>query len=315
MTAAIAGLEERFGEVRGVRMRYFVGGEGPALILLHGLSGAASNWFELARRFTPSHRLLIPDLPGHGGSAPLPAAPNLDAFADRVRALAEREGMLPAALVGHSMGGVVALRLALRHPADVTAIVLAASAGIESATRRAQFWVGVFGFARPGRLVAPLRSVLARHPRLRAPVFSRYEVADPYSLSPEAVQGFLAGPPLHTDVVSAGRVLVRDDPRTDLGGVRCRCLVLWGGSDLQVPVDDTFEYARRLGAPLRMIAHCGHLLIGERPDAVVDAVESFLAGAEAQAHATTRLHRVREVDELPVESEALGEPPGEGLDA
>jgi len=72
------------------------------------------------------------------------------------------------------------------------------------------------------------------------------------------------------------RALVRDDPRADLEGVRCPSLVLWGARDRQVPIGDAFDYARRLRAPCRTIADCGHLLIGERPEAVADAIESFL---------------------------------------
>jgi pimeloyl-ACP methyl ester carboxylesterase len=52
-------------------------------------------------------------------------------------------------------------------------------------------------------------------------------------------------------------------------------LVLWGGRDRQVPIDDGFEYARRLRAPIRVIADCGHLLIGERPDVCAAAIEEF----------------------------------------
>ena len=54
-------------------------------------------------------------------------------------------------------------------------------------------------------------------------------------------------------------------------------LVLWGARDRQVPVADAFEYARRLRAPLRLIADCGHLLIGERPDACARAIDEFFA--------------------------------------
>src|SRR5215208_5060639 len=197
MDAKSVRLEERFVEAKGVRMRYLVGGDGPPLVLVHGLAGAAANWLELTGRLGRSHRLLVPELPGHGGSAPLPAAPSLDAYADRVRLVAARENALPAAFVGHSMGGLVALRLALRHPEDMRAVVLAASAGISSATRRAEFWVAVFALTRPAKLVAPFRRLLARRPRLRAPVFSRVEVADPRSLSPRMVEGFLAAARLH----------------------------------------------------------------------------------------------------------------------
>ncbi len=289
----IPGFEERFADVRSVVLRYFVAGDGPPVVLLHGWTGAAANWVELAPLLARRHRVLVPDLPGHGGSAPLPAAPGLGGFADRVRQVAEREGMLPAAIVGHSMGGVVALRFALRHPDLTRALVLAASAGIESVTRRSAFWLTVAAFARPGRLVSPLRAVLGRRPFLRPPVFSPYQVSDPRSLSAVGIDGLLRSARLHTDVRSPAWALIRDDPRRELEAVRCPALVLWGARDLQVPIGDAFEYARRLRAPLRTLADTGHLLIAERPEACAAAIESFLDG-------------IGHVEKLPGETEALG---------
>ena len=69
--------------------------------------------------------------------------------------------------------------------------------------------------------------------------------------------------------------MLADDPRSELERVRCPSLVLWGARDLQLPLDDAFEYARRLRAPLRVVADCGHLVIGERPEACLDALESL----------------------------------------
>jgi pimeloyl-ACP methyl ester carboxylesterase len=80
---------------------------------------------------------------------------------------------------------------------------------------------------------------------------------------------------MHSDALSAGLALAGDDPRQDLDRVRCPVLVLWGARDRQVPIADGFEYARRLRAPLRVIADCGHLLIGERPDVCARAVLEF----------------------------------------
>jgi pimeloyl-ACP methyl ester carboxylesterase len=272
----LAGLEERWATVRGARIRYFVGGVGPSLVLVHGLGGAAANWVELAPALVESYRVLALDLPGHGGSSPLPAAPSLTPFADVVAAVAERETLAPAAVVGHSLGGLVGLRLALRHPDAVGALVLVAPAGISSGTRAREVAVTTLVHARPARLVAPFRRPVARLEWLRYPVFGYFEVSDPAALSPAAVEGFLAGPALHTDVLSAGRALVADDPRVDLGGVRCPSLVLAGARDRMVPVADAIEYARRLRAPLRIVPDCGHLVIGERPDACVEAIEELL---------------------------------------
>jgi len=128
--AKLPGLEERFLQVKGVGMRYFVGGSGPPLVLVHGLGGAAANWTELAPLLARRHRLLVPDLPGHGGSTPLPAVAGLAPFADRVALVAEREGMLPAPAAGPSLAALVVLRLASRRPPDVSAVVLAAGAGL-----------------------------------------------------------------------------------------------------------------------------------------------------------------------------------------
>lgn len=268
----LPGFEERFAE----GLRYLVAGEGEPLVLVHGLGGAASNWVALAPLLLPGRRLLVPELPGHGGSEPLPGALSLNPYADGLGLLVEREGLGPAPMVGHSLGGAVALRLAIRRPELVSALVLAGAAGISSGTARARYALTVTGLVQPGKRIAPHRQAVARSALLRTLVFGRWGAADPPAFPPEVAEAFLAGPVLHTDTVSAAKALVRDDPRRDLDGVRCPCLVLWGARDNQLPVRDAFEYARRLRAPVRTIADCGHLLIGERPEACADAIESFL---------------------------------------
>jgi pimeloyl-ACP methyl ester carboxylesterase len=282
--AKLAGLEERFAEVKGVRMRYFVGGSGPPLLLVHGLAGAASNWVELAPLLARRHRLLVPDLPGHGGSTALPAVAGLKPLADRVGLVAEREGMLPAPAVGHSLGGMVVLRLALRRPGDVQAVVLAGAAGLSIGNVWGRNLLSVVTSIRPRRLAGRYRGWVSRSHLLRRLVFGFVSVADPDGLTDEAVEGFLAPQLLHTDVDSAWQALQMDDPRQELEAVRCPVLVLWGAEDVQLPLDDAFEYTRRLRARLRVIPGCGHLLIGERPDACAQAIDDFLGNGGLERH-------------------------------
>jgi pimeloyl-ACP methyl ester carboxylesterase len=282
--AKLPGFEERFAEIRGVRMRYFVAGEGPPLVLVHGLGGAASNWTELAPLLLPGRRLLVPDLPGHGGSTALPGVSGLEPFADRVAAVAEREGMLPAPIVGHSLGGMVVLRLALRHPDAVPALVLAGAAGLSIGGVWGRNVLSLFTSVRPGRIAARYRSRVSRSRLLRRLVFGFVSVADPAGQTDQAVEGFLAGQLLHTDVDSAWQALRRDDPRQELEGIRRPVLVLWGAEDVQLPLEDAFEYTRRLHARLRVIPGCGHLLIGERPEACADAIETFLRDSGLERH-------------------------------
>jgi len=298
----LRGFEPRVAEVDGVRTRYFVGAEGPPLVVVHGLGGAAVNFTLLAPLLARRHRVLIPDLPGHGKTEPLERADDLTAYADHVAALAELEGMFPAPLIGYSMGGVIALRLAVSRPKSVTGLALVAAAGIVSVSRRAEIWLAVTGALRPARVMTRFRGTFARRPRLRWLPFGLWGAVDPPALAPEGVLGFLEGPSQHTDVGMAGRALLRDDPRPDLDHVRCPVLLLWGSRDRLVPLADGFEYARRLRAPIRTLPAAGHLLVGEQPHACAEILEQFLDG-------------VREVEELPLEAELVRQLAREGADA
>jgi pimeloyl-ACP methyl ester carboxylesterase len=298
----LRGFESRVANVDGVRTRYFVGGEGPPLVVVHGLGGAAVNFTLLAPLLARHHRVLIPDLPGHGKTEPLERADDLTAYADHVAALAELEGMFPAPLIGYSMGGVIALRLAVSRPKSVTGLALVAAAGIVSVSRRAEIWLAVTAALRPAQIMTRFRGTFARRPRLRWLPFGLWGAVDPPALAPEGVIGFLEGPSQHTDVGMAGRALLRDDPRPDLDHVRCPVLLLWGSRDRLVPLVDGFEYARRLRAPIRTVPAAGHLLVGEQPHACAEILVDFL-------------DRIREVEELPLDAELVRQLGRERADA
>ena len=280
MTAGegLVGFAERRLELpAGGSFRYFTAGEGPPLLLVHGLGGSALNWVAVAPALTGRLRVLVPDLPGHGGSSPLPPASGSGAFADALAELITREQAWPLPVVGHSLGGLIGVRLAVRHPDLVAGLLLAAAAGISSGRRSARYALEILALLRPARRLAPHRARIARSPFLRSVVFRWWGASDPSQLEPKIVKAFLAGWELHTDTLSAARAMVSDDARPDLGWIRCPCLVLWGARDNQVGVGDAFDYARRLRAPVRVVPDCGHLLIGERPDAVLAAVDELLS--------------------------------------
>jgi pimeloyl-ACP methyl ester carboxylesterase len=266
-------LEER----RLGGLRYFAGGAGPPLVLVHGLGGWAGNWQALIPRLLPGRRLLVPELPGHGGSEPLgrPAS-DLDPFAEALLGLLEHEDALPVPWVGHSLGALLGVRAAVLRPAAIERLVLAAAPGITSSSRLAEATLTVLGLVRPGRVLGRRSERASRSAAWRRIAFGGWAVADPTGLDPAAARAFLDGPPQHRDTLTAGRALIASDPRRDLHRVTCPCLCLWGANDNWVPLQDGMEYARRLRAPLRAIADCGHLLIGERPEAVAAAVREFL---------------------------------------
>jgi len=132
-------------KVNGVELRVIDEGEGPALLLLHGFAGSAESWDDVARKLTSRYRVIRVDLLGHGGSS-APQDPRryaLPLMAADLAGLLDHLAVPKACVVGYSLGGRVALHLALSAPEKVAALVLeSASCGIadpkERAARRAQ---------------------------------------------------------------------------------------------------------------------------------------------------------------------------------
>ena len=263
------------------------------MVLLHGLGGAASNWRcrrAGARRARPRRRagasrprrLLGASRAGGRRSTRMPTASPavLDA---------------PAVVAGHSLGGLVALRLALRHPQLVRGVVLAGSAGISTGTRRSQRALAVAS-ADPARQAHRAASPPGqRSARLCAQIaFGFVNVADPRAFEPRVAEAFIAGAALHTGVREAADALVRTDPRRDLERVRVAALVLHGARD-------------RHGAASRRV----RIRATARRAAARDRGLRSPADRRAAARRRRRdrrhfLDRVVDVEELPVEGELVG---------
>jgi pimeloyl-ACP methyl ester carboxylesterase len=274
MTAAIdmAGLEQKTLLAAGISVRYYAGGEGEPLLLLHGLAGSAGNWVELLPDLVRRHRVLAVDLPGHAGSARPPRGTSMNDFAAVAAAVLEAEAEGAGLVAGHSFGGLVALRLAHARPELVRGLLLISPAGIGTRARVSQAIVLASTTVRPGRWVAPFRHRYAERAWYRRALFRPWFVSDADALSAHATHGLLGAQREHTDTRTAGRAMNADDPRRDLAEIVCPVVILWGARDPQLPLDDAFEYTRRLGAKLRVVADCGHLVLVERPAACLDAL-------------------------------------------
>jgi|GEM_PF-5080 len=146
-----------------------VRGSGPPVLVLHGFTGCGESMHEVADALAEGTRVILPDLPGHGGS-PAPQDPEAYRMASCCDALAEllsRLGVGAAHVVGYSMGARVALALAVRHPRCVRSLVLIGGrAGIQDSARRA-------------RRVAADTSLAARILERGVPWFVDYWMAQP----------------------------------------------------------------------------------------------------------------------------------------
>ncbi|MDC8771359.1 alpha/beta fold hydrolase [Roseateles albus] len=240
------------------------------LLLLHGACADHSSWLRFARALGPRRRLLLPDLPGHGESA---SAPEMDlgiaAQAERLIEWLGSLGLSRLHLVGNSMGGALALRLAQQRPQWVQSLILINAAGAES--RRSELRAHVeqghkhpmievdsladyramldWGMAKKPWLPRFVMQILLEHKRQRRNIERRL-LAD----------------------------LKRDqDQRAGLASIRAPTLILWGGLDRVLHVADADLLASAIpGSRKHVFADLGHVPMVEAPDLVAAHCREFL---------------------------------------
>ena len=121
---------EHAAMLNGHEFAYLDSGEGPALLFIHGLTGSQRNWAHLIDALDHEHRVLAPDLFGHGASAKVMGDYSLGAHAATLRDLLDLLGIDRVTLVGHSFGGGIAMQFCYLFPERVERLVLVASGGL-----------------------------------------------------------------------------------------------------------------------------------------------------------------------------------------
>lgn len=275
-------------------------GEGPPLLLVHGLGGSWRNWLETIPAFVADHHVVAVDLPGFGASA-MPEEPiSIPGYGRFLDALLGALGLGPVAVVGSSMGGLICAELAIQFPTRVERLALVSSAGftveregnddalrlLRRLRRLVRLYVGaaalVAGRPEPFARHAALRRVLLRQ------TFAHPERLDP-ALAAEQLRG--AGKPGFIDALES----VMEYPIRDrLPAVACPTLVVWGASDRMIPVDHADEFERLIGGARKLVyPDTGHAPMLEQPARFNADLRAFLqerpgASASAQASATAQ---------------------------
>lgn len=248
------------------RIAYREAGSGPGLVLLHGLGGSSKSWVEQYRGLADGFRVIGWDAPGYGGSDTHPSPqPSADDFAAAVVGLIAALGLERVFLVGHSMGGIVAPRVALARPGLVERLVLSATkttfvpdAALFEERRRELETLGPeeFGRRRSAGMLAP-----------DAPEHVRRQAA---AVAAEArLPGF----------TGAVNVLSTTDNTALLPGLGIPALVIAGATDRIADDAATRRLAETAGVERVVIEGSGHAAYVEQPERYNAALRSFFNGA------------------------------------
>jgi pimeloyl-ACP methyl ester carboxylesterase len=120
----------QFRRIHGYRRAFRLAGEGPALLLIHGIGDSSVSWLELIPALARDHTVIAPDLLGHGRSDKPRADYSIGAYANAMRDLLTVLGLERATIVGHSLGAGVAMQFAYQYPERCERLVLVAAGGI-----------------------------------------------------------------------------------------------------------------------------------------------------------------------------------------
>ncbi len=276
-----AGAPGSFLDIDGTAIHYVEAGKGPDVVLIHGWNGSTFSFRytipELAQRF----HVIALDLRGYGYSErPINADYSLTAQSDIVAQVMDRLRVTDAAVVGHSMGGAVATRLALRYPEWVKKLVLVDAVSVTQMRP-------VTRFGRVLRMLMPLGAPLLQTRSLRRRVM-RTAVHDPAYVTPEVEEAYFR--PLHMKGhfhALGGQLVSRgSDELLSSEDVRQPTLILWGEHDRWLRPEFGDALARQIpDARLRLVPSAGHLPLEEQPDFCNREIMDFLLEDERSTEA------------------------------
>lgn len=271
---------ERRLELAGISTPVLEGGEGPPVVLLHGHGEFGPLWGRVVPDLVRDHRVIAPDLPGHGASevddVRLDATRTLDWLGTLLDATVER----PATLVGHLIGGAMAARFAAAHPRRVDRLVLVDSFGLGSFRPAASFALAMLGFVvRPTEKSQErlFQRCFVDLDGLRDEMGPRMELLEAYALDRARDPGVKAAIPRLMRHFGLPRI--GDDV---LQRIACPVALIWGRHDLQVRLPVAEAAAARHGWPLHVIDGAGDDPAVEQPAAFLSALRGVLAGGAAQ---------------------------------
>ncbi|MEQ6249305.1 alpha/beta hydrolase [Sulfitobacter sp. HNIBRBA3233] len=249
-----------------IALHYEVSGDGPPLMLIAGMMSDSVSWAPLLPLLEPHFRVIRPDNRTTGRTTPWNAEASIDKFALDCAALVDRLSLGRAHVLGHSMGGMIGMRMAKSFPETVQSLTLAAAAPLRL-ERNVQLFKTLLAIRQSN--AAPATWLHALYPWLFAPAI--YETKGAIA---QATAAALAYPYAQSAAAMAHQLAALDGYRPDaLSDIACPMQALLGADDLLVPA----ELAQgTLGdVTTHVIEGAGHSVHWDQPEAVAAHLKTF----------------------------------------
>ena len=281
MSAPPENVERAEIELHGRRFHYRKAGRGSLVVLLHGIAGSSATWTNIIPRLSGHHAVIAPDLLGHGESAKPPGDYSLGAYANLIRDLLEVLEQPRGTIVGHSLGGGVALQFAYQFPERCERLVLVSSGGLgrevhpilrAAALPGAQLvlpWLAAGAARGIGTIVKAMGKVGFRESADLGEIWRSFVSLE----QPEARRAFL-----HTvrGLIDRGGQLVSATDRLYLAK-GLPTLIVWGKRDPLIPVRHAVRSHELMsGSRLEIFPGAGHFPYLDDPERFATTLLDFI---------------------------------------
>jgi pimeloyl-ACP methyl ester carboxylesterase len=267
--------------LHGHRVSYRRAGNGPLLVLLHGIAGSSATWEDVIPRLSGCHTVIAPDLLGHGDSSKPRGDYSLGAYANLIRDLLGALGEERGTIVGHSLGGGIALQFAYQFPERCERLVLVSSGGLgrelhpllrAAALPGAEVvlpWLCVAGRHGVGTVARALGRIGLRASADLEEIWRNFASLE----EPDARQAFL-----HTvrAIIDLGGQRVSATDRLYLASA-LPTLIIWGERDPLIPARHGHEAHEKIpGSRLEIFSGAGHFPYRDDPQRFADTLLEFV---------------------------------------
>jgi len=273
LLAGIPVMERRL-ELAGVSTAVLEGGEGPPVVLLHGPGEFAAKWLRVIPDLVTTHRVIAPDLPGHGTSEVIDDPLDANRVLTWLSELIEHTCTSPPALVGHVLGGAIAARFAIDHSDRLDRLVLVDTLGLGRFRPAPRFALTMIGFlARPteGTYDRFMRQCSYDLDGLREEMGERWEPYQAYALNRVRVPSVKVAS--RRMMLSVGVPVI---PPEELGRIDVPTTLIWGRYDRANRLQIAEAASGRYGWPLHVIDNCADDSPRDQPEAFLRTLHTAL---------------------------------------
>lgn len=230
------------------------------LVILHGWGSALSYWLPLTKLLSPRTKIILVDLPGFGGTSPLPGKPDVPEYTQFTKSLIQKLGLKKIILAGHSFGGQIALDFALKYPSDLRSIILIAPAAIRERSKSAKIKI------RIAKIIKPLFSLL---PGGSFEKFLGWYTPKDYANSNEYQRQVLNN-------------IVVYNLKPFLNQVKVITDIIWGSEDFVIPYMGKYLAENIRNSKLHVIYGANHLIHHTHPQKLADTINQIITSSYAQ---------------------------------